>query len=255
MRKISKYVILDLIRNRIVLSYLVVLLAISFTLFSLDSNPVKGLLGLLNISLLIVPLVSIIFGTIYYYNSSEFIELLLTMPIKRKQIIISVYIGLAVALSVAVLLGMGIPIMIYSPNATGITLLIVSVALTWVFVSIAMLASVFTRDKAKGIGVVILLWLYFGLIYDGFLLFLLFSFSDYPMEKTMVALSAFNPIDLGRIYILLQLDISAIMGYTGAIYRDFLGGTTGMLFAMSMLIVWIVAPLLITIRRFNRKDI
>jgi Cu-processing system permease protein len=255
MRKISKYVILDLIRNRIVISYLVVLLAISFTLFNLDSNPVKGILGLLNISLLIVPLVSIIFGTIYYYNSSEFIELLLTMPIKRKQIIISVYIGLAVALSVAVLLGMGIPILIYSPNATGITLLIVSLALTWVFVSLALLASVLTRDKAKGIGVVILLWLYFGLIYDGLLLFILFRFNDYPMEKPMVALSALNPIDLGRIYILLQLDISAIMGYTGAIYRDFLGGTTGMFFAMAMLIVWIFIPLLITIRRFNRKDI
>lgn len=255
MRKIGKYVILDLIRNRIVLSYLVVLLAISFTLFSLDSNPVKGILGLLNISLLIVPLVSIIFGTIYYYNSSEFIELLLTMPIKRKQIIISVYTGLSIALSVAVLLGMGIPIMIYSPNATGFTLLIVSIALTWVFVSIAMLASVLTRDKAKGIGVVILLWLYFGLIYDGLLLFILFSFSDYPMEKSMVALSALNPIDLARIYILLELDISAIMGYTGAIYRDFLGGTTGMLFAMGMLIVWIFTPLLLTIRRFNRKDI
>ncbi|MDQ3109699.1 MAG: ABC transporter permease [Bacteroidota bacterium] len=255
MGKISKYVILDLIRNRIVLSYLVVLLAISFTLFSLDENPVKGILGLLNISLLIVPLVSIIFGTIYYYNSSEFIELLLTMPIKRKQIIISVYVGLSIALSIAVLLGMGIPIMIYSPNATGITLLVVSVALTWVFVSIAMLASVLTRDKAKGIGVVILLWLYFGLIYDGLLLFILFSFSDYPMEKAMVALSSLNPIDLARIYILLELDISAIMGYTGAIYRDFLGGTTGMLFAMTMLLVWIFTPLLFAIRRFNRKDI
>ncbi len=255
MGKISKYVILDLIRNRIVLSYLVVLLAISFTLFSLDSNPVKGILGLLNISLLIVPLVSIIFGTIYYYNSSEFIELLLTMPIKRKQIIISVYLGLSIALSVAVLLGMGIPIMIYSPNATGITLIAVSVALTWVFVSIAILASVLTRDKAKGIGVVILLWLYFGLIYDGILLFILFSFSDYPMEKAMVALSALNPIDLARIYILLELDISAIMGYTGAIYRDFLGGSTGMIFAIAMLLLWILTPLLFAIRRFNRKDI
>jgi Cu-processing system permease protein len=255
MGKISKYVILDLIRNRIVISYLLVLLAISFTLFNLDSNPVKGILGLLNISLLIVPLVSIIFGTIYYYNSSEFIELLLTMPIKRKQIIISVYTGLAIALSSAVALGMGIPILIYSPNATGLTLLLVSIALTWVFVSIAILASVLTRDKAKGIGVVILLWLYFSLIYDGILLFILFSFSDYPMEKPMVALSALNPIDLGRIYILLQLDISAIMGYTGAIYRDFLGGATGMFFAMAMLLVWMFIPLFISIRRFNRKDI
>lgn len=255
MLKISKYVILDLVRNKIVISYLAVLFAISMALFGLDTNPVKGILGLLNISLLIVPLVSIIFGTIYYYNSAEFIELLLTMPIRRRQILLSVYIGLATALSAAVAVGIGLPVLMYSPDAKGITLLIVSLALTWVFVAIAMLASVLTRDKAKGIGVVILLWLYFGIIYDALLIFVLFAFADYPMEKAMVAMSALNPIDLGRIFILLQLDISAIMGYTGAIYREFLGTTSGMLFAFAMLILWVAIPFTLAIRKFNRKDI
>lgn len=255
MGKISKYVIFDLIRNRTVISYLVVLLAISFTLFSLDANPVKGILGLLNVSLLIIPLMSIIFGTIYYYNSAEFMELLLTMPIKRSRILISVYFGLAVALSIAVVLGMGIPILIYSPNAIGLTMVVTAVALTWVFVSIALLASVMTRDKAKGIGLVILLWLYFSLIYDGLLLFVLLTFSDYPMENWMVGLSALNPIDLARIFILLELDISAIMGYTGAIYREFLGTSTGMLFALVMLVIWVLVPLLLAVRRFRKKDI
>lgn len=255
MGKISKYVIFDLIRNRTVISYLLVLMAVSFTLFSLDANPVKGILGLLNVSLLIIPLMSIIFGTIYYYNSAEFIELLLTMPIKRSRIIISVYFGLAVALSVAVILGMGIPVLIYSPNAIGLTMVITAVALTWVFVSIAVLASVMTRDKSKGIGLVILLWLYFSLIYDGILLFVLLTFSDYPMENWMVGLSSLNPIDLARIFILLELDISAIMGYTGAIYREFLGTSTGMLFAFVMLSVWILVPLLLAVRRFRKKDI
>jgi Cu-processing system permease protein len=255
MLKISKYVIVDLVRNKIVLSYMVVLFAIAMGLFNLDSNPVKGILGLLNVTLLIIPLVSIIFGTIYYYNSAEYIELLLTMPIKRSRILCSVYLGLAVALSAAVLVGIGVPVLLYSPNLTGLTLLIVSLALTWVFVSIAVLASVMTRDKAKGIGLVILLWLYFGLIYDAILIFILFAFSEYPMENAMVALSALNPIDLGRIFILLELDISAIMGYTGAIYRDFLGTSSGMIFALSMLVVWVSVPFLIAVRRFNRKDI
>lgn len=255
MLRISKYVFVDLLRNKIVTSYIAALFVISLVLFSLDENPVKGILGLLNISLLIVPLVSIIFGTIYYYNSGEFIELLLAMPIRRRRIILSVYFGLATALSVAILVGMGIPILIYSPNSTGLILVLVSISLTWVFISIAILASVITRDKAKGIGVVILLWLYFGIIYDALLIFILFAFSDYPMEQSMVALSALNPIDLGRIFILLQLDISAIMGYTGAIYREFLGTGAGMLFAITMLSIWILTPLLLAVRKFNRKDI
>lgn len=255
MFKICKYVIFDLVRNKIVVSYLFVLLAISFGLFNLDENPVKGILGLLNISLLIIPLVSVIFGTIYYYNSSEFIELLLTMPIRRRTILLSVYFGLCLSLSAAVAIGIGIPVLIYSPTATGCTLLLVSIALTLVFVSIAVLASVLTRDKAKGIGLVILLWLWFSIIYDAVLIFILFTFSDYPMDKAMIGLSALNPIDLGRIFILLQLDISAIMGYTGAVYRDFLGSTSGAVFALFMILVWIAVPLLLAIRKFNRKDI
>jgi Cu-processing system permease protein len=77
-----------------------------------------------------------------------------------------------------------------------------------------MFATVKTRDKAKVIGAAITLWLYFSLLFDGFVLFLLFQFADYPLEKPMIALSALNPIDLGRILILLQLDVSAMMGYT-----------------------------------------
>lgn len=255
MLKISKYVVLDLMRNKFVVTYAIVLFAMSIGLFSLDENPVKGILGLLNITLLVVPLVSIVFGTTYYYNTAEFTELLLTMPIHRSKILLSIYFGLSATLSIAVLIGMGIPIIIYTPNASGITLLVVSLCLTIVFVSLALLAAVMTRDKAKGVGVVILLWFYFGIIYDAALIFILFYFAEYPMEKSMIALSSLNPIDLGRIFILLQVDISAIMGYTGAIYREFLGTSSGMAFAIVMLFIWILSPLLLAIRRFKRKDI
>jgi Cu-processing system permease protein len=254
MGRITKYVIVDLLRNRIVISYTLVLLAIGLALFNLDSNPVKGILGLLNVVLLIVPMVSIIFGTIYYYNSSEFIELLLTMPLKRSKIILSVYKGLAVSLSASVLIGLGLPIMIYSPNMVGLVLLIAALVLTCVFLSLALLASVLTRDKSRGIGFVILQWLYFALIYDGILLFVLFEFNEYPMENWLVGLSALNPIDMARIFILLHLDISAIMGYTGAIFREFLGAFTGMLFAAGVMLLWIVLPLALTVRKFRKKD-
>ena len=70
MKKIIKYVIADILRNRIVLVYTVFLFAVSFGLFSMEDNPGKGLLSLLNIVLIIVPLVSLIFSTIYIYNSA-----------------------------------------------------------------------------------------------------------------------------------------------------------------------------------------
>lgn len=134
-------------------------------------------------------------------------------------------------------------------------MLLTGLLLSVIFVSVAILASVTTRDKAKGIGKVILLWLYFSILFDGLILFLLFQFADYPLEKAMVAVSAFNPIDLSRILILLQMDVSALMGYTGAIFRNFFGTQTGIILAFCVLLLWMVTPLWLSLRRFITKDL
>jgi len=255
MNKLIKYVISDILRNRIVLVYTFFLFASSFSIFSLEDNSSKGLLSLLNIILIIVPLVSIIFSTIYVYNSAEFIELLVSQPLKRKSIWLSLFSGLAASLSIAFIIGAGIPVLIYQANMIGFTMLAVGILLSIIFVAIAMLATVKTRDKAKGIGTAIMLWLYFFLLFDGLVLFLLFQFADYPMEKPMIAISALNPIDLSRILILLQLDVSAMMGYTGAVFKDFFGTYAGILFSCIVLLLWIALPVWYSTRKFNTKDL
>jgi Cu-processing system permease protein len=248
-------VILDILRNRIMIAYTLLLLLISFSVFGLEDNVEKGVLSLVNLVLLIVPLVSIIFSTIYVYNSSEFIELLVAQPVKRKSIWISIFAGLSTSLSLAFFVGVGIPILLYSPGSNGMVLTISGMALSVIFVSIAMLASVVTRDKAKGIGASILLWFFFTLIYDGIVLFILFQFGDYPMEKPMIALTSLNPVDLARVMMLLKLDISALMGYTGALFNEVFGGNLGMIYALVILVLWATLPLWISLRKFSAKDL
>lgn len=255
MKKIIKYVIIDILRNKIMLAYTLFLLVISLSVFNLEDNSAKGLLSLLNIILIIVPLVSILFSAIYIYNSAEFLELLVSQPLKRKTIWLSVFTGLAASLAIAFFVGAGIPILLYEATATGFMMLSTGLLLSVIFVAIAMLAAVITRDKAKGIGVTILLWLYFSLIFDGLVLFLLFQFADYPLEKPMVAVSALNPIDLSRILILLKMDVSALMGYTGAIFKDFFGTKTGVILSFTILLLWIVIPSWLSLIKFNRKDL
>ena len=255
MKKIVKYVITDILRNKIVLVYTLFLLVSSFSVFSLEDNSSKGLLSLLNIILIVVPLVSIIFSSIYVYNSAEFIELLVSQPLKRKTIWLSLFTGLSTSLSIAFFIGAGIPVLIYQANMIGFTMILIGLLLSIIFVAIAMLAAVKTRDKAKGIGAAIMLWLYFSLLFDGLVLFLLFQFADYPMEKPMIAISAFNPIDLSRILILLQLDVSAMMGYTGAVFKDFFGTYAGIIFSFAILVLWIVLPVWYAARKFNTKDL
>ena len=243
MRKIIKYVITDILRNRVMLAYTIFLMVLSFSIFSLEDSPTKGLLSMLNIVLIIVPLFSIIFSTIYIYNSSEFVELLVSQPLRRSTIWMSIFTGLAGSLSIAFLLGLGVAVFLYEPSAMGLMLVIVGLFLSIIFSAIAMLAAVITRDKAKGIGAAVLLWLYFSLLFDGLVLFLLFQFTDYPIEKPMIIVSMLNPIDLCRIMILLKMDISAMMGYTGAIFKDFFGTNLGIIISFSVLLMWILAPL------------
>lgn len=246
---------LDILRSKIIIGYTLFLLLVSFSVFNLEDNSSKGLTSLLSIILIIVPLVSIIFSTIYIYNSAEFIELLVSQPLKRSTLWMSEFIGLALAMSFAYLIGAGIPILLYQPDAVGITMLVTGVLLSVIFVSIALLGSVKTRDKAKGIGLAILLWFYFSVIFDGLVLFILFQFEDYPMEKPMLIFTALNPIDLSRILILLKMDISALMGYTGAVFQDFFGTTTGTIIAAVTLLLWIVTPCWLSVRSFVKKDL
>jgi Cu-processing system permease protein len=134
-------------------------------------------------------------------------------------------------------------------------MLVVGCLISIIFVALAFLSSILTRDKAKGIGIAIMTWLFFALLFDGMVLFLLFQFSEYPIEKAMVAVTALSPIDLARIQILLHLDVSAMMGYTGAIFKDFFGTTLGLVASFALLCLWVIIPFYISLKKFKNKDL
>ena len=253
--KLSKYVLYDILRSKVIIAYTIFLFIISMSLFRMEENSGKAMLSLLNIILIVVPLISMIFSTIHYYNSYEFIELMLSQPMSRTKILLSEYSGVALSLVTAFLIGVGIPVLVFSLDATGLAMIFTGCALTLVFTSIAFWTSVKAKDKARGIGFALLLWFYFSLIYDGLILLILFSFSDYPLEKLTLLLSALNPIDLGRIFIMLKMDVSALMGYTGALYQDFFGSLTGMLFTTAIMLLWVIVPLYAALRTFKKKDL
>ncbi|MBL7863029.1 MAG: ABC transporter permease subunit [Cyclobacteriaceae bacterium] len=255
MNRIIKYVFYDILRTRFILFYTVFLLICTFAFFQLDNDFGKVVLSLMNVVLMAVPLVSVVFTTIHFFNSYEFIELMLAQPINRRSIFLSEYLAVASSLCLAYVVGIGFPFLLYGAWQPIYTLLITGVFLTLVFVSLAFFSSVLTRDKAKAIGIALLFWFYFSLIYDGILLWVVYTFSDYPLEKLTLALIAFNPVDLARIIMLLQLDISALMGYTGAFYKNFFGSNLGLIFSISLLMLWVLWPLLFAMRIFSRKDL
>ena len=255
MNRIVKIILSDILKNKIVLVYTLILAVLSWSSFGMEDNTAKGMLTILNVILFTVPLVSILFATIYIYNSAEFIELLVSQPIKRSKIWISLFISLSLSLIISFLIGSGIPLLINAPNLNGIMMLLIGVLITAIFVSLAFLSAIFNRDKARGIGASIVIWLFFALIFDGLILFLLFQFSDYPIEKPMIFITSFSPIDLARIQMLLHLDASAMMGYTGALFKEYFGNGIGIVVSLLLLLLWVIIPFVLSLKKFKTKDL
>lgn len=255
MFQLIRYILLDIVRTRFLLFYTALLLLSSIGMFQLDADTGKVLLSLMNIVLIVVPLISVVFSTIHFYNSYEFIELMLAQPIDRRLIFWAEFIATALSLVLAFLVGVGLPLIFYGGAVGGNMLLFSGSMLTVAFVSLAFLSSVLTRDKARAIGLALAFWLYFTLIYDAFVLWVVYQFSDYPLETATLVLVSLNPVDLARILMMLQLDISALMGYSGAFFKLFFGTSTGAWFSSVLLVIWSFLPVLMATRIFQRKDL
>lgn len=257
--KILRYETRNLVRSRWVLFIGLFFLLASEAMFRFGSDASKALISLMNLILIVVPLMSLSLGIVYFYQSREFLELLLAQPIMRSSIYIGKVMGLATAICIVLVAGIGVPFLLHGLEFTAywtsfLTLLFVGCMFVTIFVAIAFWIATRHEDRIKGFGTAILLWLYLSVIYDALILFAIYVFREYPLERALIALAMLNPVDLGRIVILLRMDISALMGYTGAVFRDFFGSSTGVVTSVAMLVLWLVVPLAGGLRRFRRKD-
>jgi len=259
MLKILKYSFYDLMRSRWSYVYFAFYLSLGVVLLFLNNDLSKAVITLMNIIIVLVPLIGTIFGVMYYYNSREFTELLLAQPLKRSSIFLGQYLGVALSLSMSLILGLGLPFVFYGLFKSAAIwdfslLLIVGVFLTLIFTALAFNIAISNENKIKGFGYAILMWLFLGIIYDGVFLMSLILFEDYPLDKLSLIGTMFNPIDLSRTLILLKLDISALLGYTGAVFKQFFGTGFGLIVSLVALSLWVILPVLRIIYKSKRKD-
>ncbi len=250
----------DLFRDKWLIGYALIYLILTDALIRFGGGGPKALMSLSNIMLLFVPLVSLIYGVIYLYQSREFVELLLAQPLDRKSLFTGLYGGLALPLCLAFVVGAGLPL-IYTGVwfQTGLeTISIVfglGIALSLVFLAIGYLLGLkYFHQRVKGFGFALLAWLFLAVLYDGLILWVVSTYGDYPLENAIIALSVINPIDLARIGILLEFDISALMGYTGAVFSRFFGSGLGLMISAGCLLLWIGIPAWISLNIFKKKD-
>jgi len=251
---ILKYVFLDIIRNKWLVTYTFVLFLLCSGIIYFSKDETKSIASILNIVLIIVPLISIVFGAMHFYNSKEFIQMLLTQPVKRSTIFIAEYSGIAVSLSFGFIIGAILPLLFTGISKAVFFLLISGIFLSLIFSAIAFLLSISIDEKVKGIGVLIFLWLFFSVLFDGIILLFYFMLSDFPLEKFTVYLTLLNPVVISRIMIILNLDLSALLGYTGATFLKFFGSSFGLIITIISLVLWAVVPVFFANKKFKRKD-
>jgi Cu-processing system permease protein len=256
--KVFKYQLRDILRGRAVAGYTLFFGAATWGLLHFGGGAGRALPSLATLIVLVVPLVCLLITTTFVYHSGDFVELLLSHPVGRRPLFAGLYLSLTVPLMAAFLLGLLIPLAAsgaLADHGQGILLLSVAgVLLTGAFTSIGFLVALRVNDPARGSGVALLLWLALAVLYDGAVLFAAYRWAAHPMEAPMLALMLLNPVDVARILVLMALDASALLGYTGAVFQDFFGGASGLLVAIGSLLAWMVAPGLLALKTFRSRD-
>lgn len=255
--RVARYQVRNALRSRWLLAYAGFFAVVTDALVRFGGGDARAMLSLVSVTLLVVPLASLVCGTTYLYDARDFTEMLLAQPVARGQLFAGLYAGLAGPLALAFVAGAGLPFLVHGvPEgqlATLATLLACGAALTLAFVALAFLVALRADDRVRGLGAAIGIWLALALLYDGAVLLLVAMLADYPLERPLVGLMLANPVDLARVLLLLQLDAAALMGYTGAVFARFFGGA-GTLAAVAMLVAWIAVPVALGARAFRRRD-
>lgn len=257
--KVARYQARDVVRSRWLALYTLFFLVVTEGLLRFTDADARAILSIASLVLYVVPLVTLVFATVYLYGAREFIELLLAQPVNRSRLFLGLYLGLAVPLTAALLVGVCVPFLVHGhgdvlPRAMLAALLGTGVALTTIFTGVAFCIALWCDDRLRGLGAAIGVWMLAAIVYDGLVMAIVAAFADYPLERAMLVLTLANPIDLARVALLLQLDVSALMGYTGAVFQQFLGGIVGTLVAAAALALWSAAPIALGMRAFRRKD-
>jgi Cu-processing system permease protein len=190
---------------------------------------------------------------------------LLSFPITRLEIIIGKFIGLSGVLATTIIVGFGVAGIIISLNVgdvdyAGYLIFIgASILIGLVFLSISLLISAYFKRRSTSMGIAILSWFIFNMIW-GLILAVIgataigfekFSLGNWP--DWLHGLSLANPLSaFSELVSLNVFDITAAVGLEGTYSTPSFYTSELMIF---ILLVWIIVPLILAYILFNKKDI
>lgn len=255
----------DRIRNRWVLSVAVVFTAFAL-LIAYFGAAQAGAVGFRSIELTIASLVSLViyliplialilgFDAIVGERERGSLDLLLSLPITRVELVLGKYCGLAGALTVASIAGFGVAALALAPQLTASALfhyvgfVLSAILLGGAFLSIAVMLSVFAADRTRASGLAIAAWFFFVLVFDLLLLgALVLTSGDYG-GAVFPYLLLLNPADIFRVLNIFSLEEVRTFYGLATVFPEALSHPAAL---GAMMVAWIVGPLAVAIWRFK----
>ncbi|MFN3985347.1 MAG: ABC transporter permease [Rhodocyclaceae bacterium] len=256
----------DRIRNRWVLA-----VALVFTVFALViayfGGAQQGAVGFRSIEFTIASLVSLViyliplialllgFDAIVGERERGSLELLLSLPITRFELLIGKYLGLAGALALSTVLGFGLVAAVLATQMGGDALAhyaaftLSSVLLGMAFLSIAVMLSVFAGDRTRASGLAIAVWFFFVLIFDLLLLGALVVTGGQYGGELFPYLLLLNPADVFRVLNIFSLDEVRSLYGLATVFPEALARAWVLMLVMG---AWIAAPIALAAWRFRK---
>ena len=262
----------DGLRNRWIAAAIIVLGALALILSLLGSAPTGSVrasalditvISLASLSVYLIPLIALMlsFDTLVGEFERGTMMLLLTYPVARWQVIIGKFMGHVLILFIAILVGYGGAILIMMLITGGSTegwqayavMMASSLVLGAIFIALGYLVSVLVKERATAAGTAIGLWLVFVVLYD-LLLFgaLLLDEGQLIGQQLFSALMLVSPTDTYRILNLSLFEgVSQAAGIAGVASG---AGMSGVLL-LTVMLLWVVVPLMATLLMFQRREL
>ena len=245
-----------------VLTVLISLLGMVTSGYSGFQDFVRTSASIINLGGFIVPLFALLLGVFSFLTHREHLELIVTQPVSRANVILGKYLGLILTVVGATLLGFGLPGVIFS-LVVGIEgavqyAIVVSLALLLavVFTGLAVLIALLARRQQIALGISIGVWLFFEFVYGMLMLGTTLHFSRATLKVLLLAGLVGNPVDMTRVLSLLSVGGPHFFGPAGATLIKLTGSTVvAMVIGLAAMFLWILLPLVASIRLFSRQNL
>lgn len=255
----------DRIRNLWVLAVAVIfsLFALAIAYFGSAQQGSVGFRGidvtiasLVSLVIYLVPLIALILGYDAVVGERErgSLELLLSMPITRFEVLLGKYLGLSAALACSTAIGFGAGLLPLAPQLGPSDLyhylgfVLSAILMGMAFLSLSLLVSVLTSDRMRASGLAIALWFFFVLIFDLLLTGALVASQGTLSSEVFGALLMLNPADVFRLLNIFSSEqVQAMYGLATVMPENLTQPSV----LAGIMLCWIVLPFLIANWRFK----